>query len=455
MRLRLALFALLLGSLGLASCDVQMPPRSVILIVVDTLRADHLGLYGYERDTSPELDALARDAAIFDNAFAPSPWTLPSFGSLFTGLLPAQHLAGWPAPRPAGEGRDFLPLTGDSPTLAELFELHDYDTAAVMNNAFLHPDFGVARGFQTYDHVAGNRKKIRRADEVVDRALEWLGKEDRGDFFLVVHLFDPHLNYDAPEPFRGRFTETEMDDRERGELMELRPLRQRVRDREEIDWDFLIGAYDEEIAFVDHELGRFWRGLDEGGLLDTTLVILTADHGEEFGDHGGFEHGHSLYNELIRVPLLMWGPQVEIGRRSEPVSLVDVVPTVLDAVGLPELEGLPGRSLTTLLHGNAAREPRTLIAERTLYGAQRESAIAWPYKAILETRSGSTELFNLEDDFGELASIARLRNDLTTELVARIEAHREHAQSLDRSDSEAAEPDEETLEKLRSLGYIQ
>ncbi len=450
MRLARAAAPALLALGALAAC-APAPPRSVVLIVVDTLRADHLGLYGYGRDTSPRLDALARDAAIFDHAFASSPWTLPSFGSLFTGRLPAEHRAGWPAGAPEGgdaDGREFLPLRAGLPTLAETLAVAGLDTAAVMNNAFLHPDFGVARGFATYDHIGGNRKRIRRADEVVDRALDWLGKEGRGDFLLVVHFFDPHLNYDAPAPFRGSFADSEMSDEERNALMELRPLRQRVRQGEPVDWDFLIGAYDEEIAFVDRELGRLWRGLEESGRLAESLVVLTADHGEEFGDHGGFEHGHSLYGELVRVPLLVWGPGVEPGRRAEPVSLVDVYPTVLDALGLPAPEGLPGRSLIE------APVERTLIAERTLYGAHRESAIAWPYKLIhAPRRPRETELFNLEADPGETESILRLRRDLAADLLAQLEAYRAHARGI--AEDEPARLDEETLENLRSLGYIQ
>ncbi len=447
--------ALSLGAVALLSC-APAPPRSVVLIVVDTLRADHLGLYRHDRETSPVLDALGREAVVFDNAFATSPWTLPSFGSLFTGRPPAEHLAGWPAPRTddAPEGRNFLPLRAGMPTLAETLLAADRDTAAIMNNAFLHPDFGVARGFQTYDHIGGNRKRIRRADEVVDRALEWLGKDGRGDFLLVVHFFDPHLNYDAPEPFRGRFAPTEMSDEERSSMMELRPLRKRVRAKEDVDWDFLIGAYDEEIAFVDQQLGRLWEGLEESGRLADSVVILTADHGEEFGDHGGFEHGHTLYNELVRIPLVVWGPGMRPGRRAEPVSLIDIFPTVVELLGLPALEGLPGRSLAPMLERpSRAGEPRTLIAERTLYGPQRESAIAWPYKVIYEPQRGRTELFNLEDDPLERQNISKLRRRVATDLVARIQAYRVHAESIGPDD--AVELDEKTLENLRSLGYIQ
>ena len=434
-----------------AGC-ADSPPRSVVLMVVDTLRADHLGIYGYERETSPELDRLSRSAAVYDHAYAPSPWTLPSFGSIFTGRLPAEHLAGWPASALPGaqvEGRSFLPLRPGTPTLAETLEGAGLETAAVMNNAFLHPDFGVARGFRTYDHLGGNRKRIRRADQVVDRALKWLDVEGRGDFFLAVHFFDPHLNYDAPEGFRGRYTR-EISDGERHAMMDLRRLRQRVRRGEDVDWDFLIGAYDEEIAFVDQEIGRFWRELESRGLLDHSLVIVTADHGEEFGDHGGFEHGHSLFEELVRVPLLMWGPGVRPGRYFHPVSLVDIFPTVLDRLAIEGPAGLPGRPL-----GSSAPEieSRTLIFERTLYGPKREGALAWPYKVIREVKRESNQLFDLSQDPGETQDIARLRRAVAESLLEQLATYRAHVDAL--ATDEAVQPDEKTLENLRSLGYIQ
>jgi arylsulfatase A-like enzyme len=449
----------------------------VILIVVDTLRADHLGVYGHERPTSPELDELAQRGAVFENAFTTSPWTLPSFGSIFTGRLPAEHRAGWPAGESATEspaegpaqeptegsgedghqGRSFLPLRAGAETLAETLAASGRHTAAVMNNSFLHPDFGVARGFQTYDHIGGNRNRIRRADKVVDRALEWLGEEDRGDFLLVVHLFDPHLNYDAPEDFQGRFSGDLPELSEGSRTMDLRPVRQRARQGKEVDWDFLRAAYDEEIAFTDQQIGRFWRALEESGQLEHTLVVFTSDHGEEFFDHGGFEHGHSLFNELVRAPLILWGPGIQPGRFNQPASLIDLYPTVLDALGLPVQDGLPGRSLWPLVTGSSTDssdlERRTLISERPLYGPSRESAIAWPYKLVREPGRDLTYLFNLEDDPAESQNIARLRTDIALRLGQQLLAYHQHAEAVAADD--AVELDEKTLENLRSLGYIQ
>jgi len=469
-----SLCLLLLTAALTLSCAPEQPPRSVILVVVDTLRADHLGLYGHHRPTSPELDRLAESGAVFENAFTTSPWTLPSFGSIFTGRLPAEHMAGWPAGEVAPkesleegstdeseanghQGRSFLPLRAGTSTMAESLAAAGRDTAAVMNNSFLHSDFGVARGFQTYDHVGGNRNRIRRADKVVDRALEWLGEESRGDFLLVVHLFDPHLNYEAPEGFQGRFSGDLPELSEGSRTMDLRPVRQRARQGAEVDWDYLRAAYDEEIAFVDQQLGRFWRQLEESGQLDHTLVIFTSDHGEEFFDHGGFEHGHSLFNELVRAPLILWGPGVQPGRFSQPTSLIDLYPTVLDALGLPAQDELPGRSLWPLVTG-AEEDPRdlerrTLISERPLYGPSRESAIAWPYKLVREPGRDLTYLFNLEDDPAESQNIARLRSDITLRLGQQLLAYRQHAEAA--AGDEAVELDEKTLENLRSLGYIQ
>ncbi len=435
-------------ALSLACARAETP--SVVMVVVDTLRADHLGAYGYERDTSPEIDRLARDGVLFEHAYATSPWTLPSFGSLFTGTLPAEHRAG-ARPSDSSGGKDFLPIRADLTTIAEALADQGMRTGAVINNAFTHPSFGTARGFQTYDHVAGNRKRIRRADQVVDRALEWLDEYGDSEFFLLLHFFDPHLKYNAPEGFRYRWSEPMADD-ERHELMDLKPLRQKIKAGEEIDWEFLVGAYDEEVAFVDQQVGRLFEALRRRGHLDRSIVLLTADHGEEFRDHGGFEHGHTLYDEVLRIPMIWWGPGFESGRRSEPASLIDVFPTVMEAIGQAAPFGLPGRSLLPSLSGGGHGPPRTLIAERTLYGPELETAISWPFKVIHEPLRRQARLFDLSADPGESLDIAHQQMDQTRRLMKSLQAYRRLAASVE--GAEAAELDSETLETLKSLGYV-
>jgi len=461
----LATAALVLVASACSGPRHEAPP--IILVVVDTLRPDHLGLYGYDRPTSPHLDRWAENAAVFERAFSTSPWTLPSFGSLYTGRIPTRHGAGIIV-RGAAElpprdeldrvverqGGRFVALDPSTPTLAERLRRHGYSTGAVINNPFLDPEFGVDRGFDTYDYRREVGPRERTADEAVDRALEWIDGNGARPFFLVLHLIDPHMPYDAPEPFRGRFG------RRHADALAIPETRDDIFDlREEIQEDtrhaaeaaaLHSAAYDEEIAFVDHELDRFFAGLDERGILDEALLVLTSDHGEEFHEHGWFEHGHSVHDELLRVPLLVWGPAVRPGRVETAVSLVDVAPTVLDVSGAASTGG-PGSTLVPLLRERATRPPRLLFAERTLYGVEQKAVIQWPLKVIWRPGEEAS-LYDLERDPGETVDIAAREEELVTLLTGRLVESVEAAER--RVDVRPVELDAATLERLRALGYL-
>ena len=202
---------LLCGSTG---CGAPVPDLSppIVLIVVDAMRADHLGIYSYGRPTSPHIDEWAERGMVFDRAYATSSWTLPSFGSILTGHLPSGHGAGFEIPTARFgvrtqevAARHFVTLDGGVPTVAEILLEHGFDTGAFVANPFLNPRFGLRRGFQDYDHFEASNSELRRADEVVDVSLDWIDARGERPFFLMVHLFDPHMDYDAPPPFRGRF----------------------------------------------------------------------------------------------------------------------------------------------------------------------------------------------------------------------------------------------------------
>lgn len=440
---------------------------SVILVVVDTLRADHLGLYGHDRPTSPGLDDRSETAAVFERAFTTSPWTLPAFGSLYTGEIPTRHAAGVIV-RGAAElpprdqldrvielrGERFVALDPSTPTLAERLRERGYSTGAVINNPFLDPAFGLDRGFDTYDYRREVGPRERTADQAVDSALEWIDASRSGPFFLVLHLIDPHMPYTAPEPFRGRFARAHAD------VFDIPETRDDFFDlREEIEEEtrhaaeaaaLHAAAYDEEIAFVDRELDRFFRRLEERGILGEILLIVTSDHGEEFHDHGWFEHGHSVHDELLRVPLLVWGPDVRPGRVDDPVSLVDVAPTVLEAVGASPSSG-PGSSLLPLLHERTPLPPRLLFAERTLYGAEQKAVIQWPLKATWHAERGRG-LYDLEADPGETTDISSRNGEVLSVLVDRLQEAVRAAER--RVDIQQVELDPATLERLKALGYL-
>jgi arylsulfatase A-like enzyme len=393
--------ALLAALLALPGCAGEpAAPRSVICIVVDTLRADRLGAYGYTKNpTSPQLDAWLQRARLYELAFAPSPWTLPSMGSIYSGRWPAHHGAGlWAR---SGRSRKIMPLEPDQVTLAERFQEAGFETAAIVSNHFLGPRFGTQQGFGLYDFQVASNERGPRADELVRRALDWLDARPGQRVLLLVQLFDPHMNYDAPPPFHGRFTAS-IDADPALPVTDGRELRRKIAELSDDDRRLIGAAYDEEVAFVDAQLGLLLEGLEQRGLLREGLVVLTADHGEELFEHGSFEHGHSVWQELLHVPLAFWGGAVRPGRDPVPVSLVDLAPTLLDAVGLPPLPAADGVSLWPNLTRGAPLPKRPLYAEGVLFGTEQKAVIDWPEKLVWVPRHDTWERFDLSEDPAEL-----------------------------------------------------
>lgn len=441
-------------------------PRSVILIGVDTLGAAHLGLYGSRRPTSPFLDRHARNGMVFDHAFSTSPWTLPSFASMFTGLLPSAHGvhvvlrrdetdhgrdAGGRGMRPARSRRRFGTLAASVPTLAEVLAANGFTTTAIVQNPILRPEFGLDRGFDVYDFQPGDNVSHRTAGAVVERALEWVDRHRLADrrFFLFVHLFDPHLNYDAPKPFRGRFTR-EIKSRLKLPVEGAKSIRSMIARLTPADREFIEAAHDEEVRALDEQLRVLFDGLAARQLTDEALVILTSDHGEEFFEHGGFEHGHTMFDELLRVPLIVWGPGVAPGREAAPVSVADVAPTVLDAVGLERPGPMFGMSLWPVLGARTTIGRRPLLAESTMYGSERKALILWPHKLAI-SEDGQRELFDLAADPGETRDLLQARPELGAalgEMLERLAAGRGAV-------SHEAKVPPEVVEALRALGYVQ
>ncbi len=447
------------GCGGAEQPPAPVKPRAIILVGVDTLRADHLGLHGASRPTSPFLDQLAEEGVVFDRAFATSPWTLPSFASIFTGRLQSGHAAGihprtseieWDANRLGPKQRTILDPAVE--TLAERLALEGFTTIAVAQNPNLDPRFGMSRGFDIYDHLTGDYEETRRSDVVVDLGLEYVDNLENKAFFLFLHFWDPHMQYGAPEPIGGMFTE----DLEGGFTLPVvedpQPLRRDASSLSPARKAFMEAAYDEEIRFVDSQFERLVAGLRERGLWDQSLVIFVADHGEELFDHGGFEHGHTLYNELLHVPLIVWAPGVSSRRSATPVSIADITPTVLDALGLGFDENAFGVSLWPHLASGEELAERLIVAEGTLYGPELKAGIEWPHKVIVEKRRDRNWLFNLENDFGERSG-RPARGEFAQSLLKLLELRL--LASSQGVQLETMELDPELRRQLRSLGYIQ
>lgn len=386
------------------ACGAEDRPLNVLIIGVDTLRPDHLGCYGYRRNTSPAIDRLAGEGILFENVVSQSPWTLPSFATVFTSLYPSQH----------GATSAVNGMRTAFPTMGTILKERGYATGAIVNATVLRPEYGVNRGFDYYDPTP---LEGRIADGTTLDALRWIDLNSHKPFFLFAHYFDPHEPYAPPAPYdtlyrgeyQGRIGNTFV-------LHEHLPgvVGTRFDDLRTLtagDWGRIEALYDGEIAFTDVAIDSLIRGIRDRGLDENTLIVFLSDHGEEFFEHEGFGHGHALFNEVIRVPLIVSLPgRLPQGRRiSRQVRLVDVMPTVLDLLDIEVESRCEGVSLVPLLEGRGAAEtrqealltPQVAYSEGLLRGPERKSVTSYPWKLVYYLDTREHRLFNLEEDPGE------------------------------------------------------
>jgi arylsulfatase A-like enzyme len=418
MKPKLGLVALLVMNIVLG-CATEDRPLNVLVIGIDTLRPDHLGCYGYGRPTSPATDRLAAEGILFENVISQSPWTLPSFGTVFTSLYPSQH----------GAMTTVTRMRATFPTLATILKERGYATGAVVNASVLRPEFGMDRGFDYYDPTP---PEGRRADGTTEAVLEWIDRHQDEAFLMFAHYFDPHEPYAPPPPYDTLFY-SEYDG-PIGNTFVLHDHFPSVQGMnfEDLgslraeDWDKIRALYDGEIAFTDKAVDNLLNGLAERGLLDRTLVVFLSDHGEEFFEHRGFGHGHTLYGEVIRVPLIFSYPEhLPQGRRvARQVRLVDVMPTILDLLGITAETALEGISLVPLLTDKGDVEPlpyrlfpsEVAYSEGLLRGSERKGVTAQPWKLIYDFQDGSRMVFNLPEDPHEQRNLAHERPDAVSRL---------------------------------------
>jgi arylsulfatase A-like enzyme/Tfp pilus assembly protein PilF len=396
----------------------SQPRRNLLLVTLDTVRADHLGSYGDRGAATPALDRLAREGVRFTAAQTAAPLTLPAHSTILSGLLPLHHgvhtngLGGFPA---------------DRPTLATELASGGYATGAFVGAYVLDRRFGLARGFEVYDDEIPHGPEgpaleaERPGAAVVDRALAWLAKESTAPFFAWVHLYDAHFPYAPPEPYRGRFA---------------------------------AAPYDGEGAAVDAQVGRLLDFLASSGRDRDTVVVVAADHGEALGEHGERAHGLLLYESTLRVPLLLREPgALPAGRVvNEPVGLVDLAPTVLDLLALPVPAGLDGRNLAPALRAGREPEPAALYAE-TEYPA----SFGWaPLHALRQgewklVRGVASELYDLAADPAEACDLAQRETARRSALERPLVALQRDAPPVG---APSGSPDAESRARLASLGYL-
>ena len=394
----LALLALLAspgcGDGSPSHADLPRGPHDVIVVLVDTLRADRLGVYGYERPTSPVLDAFAEEALVFERCISQSTWTKPSVASLMTGLFPSEHQV----------HRYRTPLGDEFVTLAELLSERGYQTAGVVANLLVaDPAQGYGQGFETFEmpEITNARLPYPTADDVVDACLDRIAAAGPEPLFLYAHLIDPHAPYAPPEPFRSAFDRGVRGERDGFFLTEEEGHTADVATAE--DWQHWSDLYDGEIAFSDRELGRLFDGLRDAGRFDEALVVFLSDHGEEFFEHGGWMHNPNMYQEVVHVPLLVKPPaswELEVGTRvADTVMQIDVLPTVADVVGLEARDAWSGTSLLLRALRPAGSLPTIAYSEVQNHGHVRRAIFEGPWKRIRADAPERVDLlFDLDTD---------------------------------------------------------
>ena len=422
--LAVLLVPLLLGEWG---CAPPAPYRpNTLVIVVDTLRADHLPFYGYSVDSAPFLAEWASRSVVFENAWSTSSWTAPAAASLFTGVYPVQHgvhlgVNAYELLQRGGVELILDRLPDALETLPELFRSLGYRTFGVSDNPNVSEAQGFAAGFDRFENFS-----YANADRVNQVVASWEAElESAQPWFVYLHYMDPHQPYHPRQPW-------------------LHPPA--AKNRHAVN----AAAYDSEIGWVDSRLRQVFERL---GVDESTLVVFTADHGEEFGDHGSGSHRFKLYSELTRIPFFVHQPGVGPRRVSAHVSLVDLLPTLRSILGLPASEQAAGIDLTKLHEaGDDAGPQRSIFASRTTGVAWKRSVVRGRYK-LIATRPGGNELYDLVSDPGERHDLASEEPELVEELLRASEDLRSSARRWD-GERTTLEVSDEEVRRLEELGYL-
>jgi len=407
---------------------------NVILISIDTLRADHLGVYGYTKNTTPNIDRFAKDSSVFLNTISQAPSTEPSHASIFTSLIPSKHGALFSKK---------TKLSDELVTFPKILKNKGYSTVSFHGGGQISSDYGFSQGFDIYEEI---KEKNNNFEHNVKNATTWLQKNKNKKFFLFLHTFQVHLGYFLDHNYTYEFTKDY-----KGNLTEHTYINyinsvnaNKIKANKE-DTDYVISLYDSEIKSVDEAFNNLILFLKENNLYDNTIIIFTSDHGEEFGErHMIAYHSHTLYDELLKVPLIIKFPNSKYKNTitNKQVRSIDIFPTILDILSIPITVDIDGVSLLNLLENKAFNI--TAISERDI------NMINLPASLRTETwKLNINSLYNIEDDPDE-------KIDLSKDYPEIVSVYKE---LLDKEREENITPtktqiSEDTYEKLKSLGYI-
>lgn len=444
------------------SGQIDADHYNIVLISIDSLRADHVGCYGYERATTPAMDKVASQGVRFANAIATSSWTLPTHLTMFTGRYQIAH----------GVMHESYTLSEDVPTLGEVLKAAGYATAGFVSAPYLAADYGYSRGMDVYRDLSseyGHRREARSAivsQELTELATDWLEEHKDERFFLFLHNFDAHYDYTPPAPYDTMFDPHYDGEMDGNHFIERDDVHARMDSR---DLEHILALYDGEIRYVDDHIAILLEKLRKLGLDDDTIVLIVSDHGDEFFEHGNKGHHRTLYDEVLRIPMIVRLPDRAYAGTAveEQVTLVDLMPTILDVAGVQAPSGMQGLSLTPLMAGR--RSGRSAIYSAfldkrgfNLQTARRtnESKVIQHFNRITHPRKAPVELYDLVSDPEEQSDLSessttRARGELDI-MAGFLEEQWIENRRLDANSggSNRIELDDDTMEALKALGYV-
>ncbi|MBN2245020.1 MAG: sulfatase [Candidatus Aminicenantes bacterium] len=448
--------------LNFICCTSRLKKLNIILVSIDTLRPDHLGCYGYEKATSPTIDRLAKEGVCFKSAFSSTTWTLPAHLAMLTSLPDLVH----------GVVSEAFLLDEKRITLAEMLKKEGYKTYGVFTGPFLLPRWGFNQGFDKYIDATLYDKALEGAEMLnaaergrttpgaMEEVKTILETNKNHPFFLFLHLFDVHPDFDPPPPYDTLFDPDYSGDISGKDIMNNPKVNKDIPAR---DLEHLQALYDGEIRFVDEQgITRLIELLSDNKLLDNTLLVITSDHGEEFFEHGVFGHRQNLFDTTLRIPLIFWCPQLFAGGRivDQQVRIIDIMPTILDLVGAPQSpEGL-GKSLVSLIKGSKQDKfSASLFAEVQSTSWYLETLRTENFKFIRDYKQQNRYYYNLEQDRLELDPLTDQEDPSFMSAQEQYLSLRfalvSYKEKLPWNDSnKSPEMDAELRERLRSLGYI-
>ncbi len=430
---------------------------NIILIISDALRPDHLGCYGYSRNTSPNIDRIAREGIIFNRAYAQGNWTLASTSTLFTSLHPTSHNA--------LSRKRILPK--EAKTLIENLKVAGYKTAGFSNSPFFMENFGLRQGFdyfytgqsnfiwKLHFFVIGkisNRLLMLKDKNLTMQTISWIKSNSSQKFFIYLHYMATHAPYRIPKAYEKIYVKEDIPDRiylPSRHSVEINPAQK----------ENLLDRYDGTIRFVDDEIGKLLDLLQSLDLKENTLLIIAADHGEAFGEHGNWGHGRTLYQETIKIPLIIWYPEIPCNQMvsNELVGLVDIKPTILNIVGIKQSEIYQGKDLISrITKENSLYQQKGSREEIFSEGRPKVRCIitSTNWKLISNETEGKIELYNLEQDPQEKHNVFNLYPEIAKNLQERLTARFKEFEKQALKPAKAS-ISAETRRRLKSLGYIQ